>query len=201
MKIEYVGPKPIISHRGIEFDTNKDDKYIYLNIVVQLIKALSHDYFEDKTYHYDADTQRMNDDEIIRELRKICPDLDSLMKHENHDIEEEIEHNIQRANESDTLTDEDKEVLKTNIDLMHDYIVQRSINKSVYYCSVHALTELLKKDRINYIIAPMFQTFAHVFHSVQGVLKDQKYPIDSQLDIYQKNGKLVVKLQVINTNK
>ena len=199
MELKYVGPKPIISHTGIEFDNNKDDKYTYLNIVVQLIKALSHDYFEDKTYSYNANTKRMNSDELVRSLKKICPDLDSLMKAENHDIEVEILHNVQRANESDTLTDEDKEVLKKNIEIMHDYIVQRSINKSVYYCAINALAELLKKDHIDHIVAPMFQNFAHVLHSVQGVLNKQKFPIDTKLDIFQKNGVLVVKLQVINT--
>ena len=199
MELKYVGPKPIISHTGIEFDNNKDDKYSYLNIVVQLIKALSHDYFEDKTYTYDADTARFNSDELLKELSKVCPDISSLMEKKNHDIEAEIEHNIQRANESDTLTNEDKEVLKNNINIMHDYIVQRSINKSVYYCAINSLTELLKKDHIDHIIAPMFQNFAHVLHSVQGILRDQKFPIDSKLEIYQKDGKLLVKLQVINT--
>ncbi len=198
MELKYVGPKPIISHTGIEFDNNKDDKYTYLNIAVQLIKALSHDYFEDKTYNYNADTQRMDNDELTRALRRICPNLDSLMKSENHDIEVEISHNVQRANESDTLKDEDKVVLKKNLEIMHDYIVQRSINKSVYYCAIDALAELLKKDHIDHIVTPMFQNFAHVLHSVQGVLNKQRFPIDTKLDIFQKDGELVVKLQVIN---
>jgi len=59
MELKYVGPKPIISHTGIEFDNNKEDKFAYLNIVIQLLKALDHDYFEDKTYVYQADTARV----------------------------------------------------------------------------------------------------------------------------------------------
>ena len=81
---------------------------------------------------------------------------------------------------------------------MHDYVVQRSINKSVYYCAINALAELLKKDQIDHIVTPMFQNFAHVLHSVQGVLNKQQFPIDTKLDIFQKDGELVVKLQVIN---
>ena len=199
MELKYVGPKPIISHTGIEFDNNKDDKYSYLNIVVQLIKALSHNYYEDRTYQYNTDTTRFKSDELLHELSKVCPNLSALMEKENHHIEEEIEHSIQRANESETLTNEDKEVLKKNIEIMHDYLVQRSINKSVYYCAINTLTELVKKDHIDYIIVPMFQNFAHVLHSVQGVLREQRFSIDSKLEIYQENGKLLVKLQVINT--
>ena len=199
MELKYVGPKPIISHTGIEFDNNKEDKFAYLNIVVQLLKALNHNYFEDKTYLYQADTSRLNNDELVRELKRYCPDLDSLMEKKNDAIEEEIFHNLQRAHENSVLDDTSKEILENNIKIMHDYLVQRSVNKSVYYCAVDALAELLKKDHIDYIVVPMFQTFAHVLHSVQGSLLKQKFPTDTKLDIYQQEGKLLAKLQVINT--
>ena len=199
MKLTYVGPKPIISHTGIEFDNNKEDKFAYLNIVVQLLKALSHEYFEDRKYLYEADTSRLNNDELIRELKRYCPDLDSLMEEGNHNIEEDIFHQLQRAHENTLLNDDEKETLENNIKIMHDYLVQRSINKSVYYCTIAALAELLKNDHIDYIVVPMFQKFAHVLHSVQGSLLKQKFPIDTKLDIYQEDGKLLAKLQVINT--
>ncbi len=199
MELKYVGPKPIISHTGIEFDNNKEDKYAYLNIIVQLLKALSHNYFENKTYSYNADTSRLTELELFRELKKFCPNIESLMEKRNHIIEDEIQHNIQRANESNTLEEDDKKTLKNNINIMHDYLVQRSINKSVYYCAVDALAELLKHDNITHVITPMFQTFAHVLHSVQGVLQKDKFSIDTKIDIYQENGKLLVKLQVQNT--
>jgi len=199
MKLKYVGPKPIISHTGIDFDNNKEDKFAYLNIVVQLLKSLSHNYFENETYTYHADTSRLSDDELLRELSKYCPNIDSLMEKENHDIEDEIRHNLIRAKESDTLTDADKETLRNNIKIMREYLVQRSINKSVYYCAINSLAELLKHDNISYIIAPMFQKFAHVLHSVQGVLLKENNAINTKLEIYQDEGQLLVKLQVLNT--
>ena len=119
-------------------------------------------------------------------------------KNDSKAIEDEIQHNLQRAKNSNTLTDEDKRTLQNNINIMHDYLVQRSINKSVYYCAVNYLADLLKKDNISYIIVPMFQKFAHVLHSVQGVLLKNKAPIDTNLEVYQKEGELLVKLQVIN---
>ena len=193
-ELKYVGPKPIISHTGIEFDNNKEDKFVYLNIVVQLIKALDHEYFENKTYTYKTSTNRLDNDELLRELKKYCPNLDELIKKENHSVEEDIQHDIQRARENTILTQEAKEVLENNIKMMHDYLIQRSINKSVYYCAVDVLASLLKKDHINYIIAPMFQKYLHVFHSVQGSLLRQKFPIDTALDIFEKDGKLLAKL-------
>ncbi len=198
MTLKYVGPKPIISHTGIEFDNNKEDKFIYLNIVVQLLKALSHDYFEGKTYSYNTETSRLSNDELMRSLKKFCPNIESLIKKRSRDTEEDINHNLQRAKESDTLTEEDKKTLQNNINIMHDYLIQRSINKSIYYCAVNELAKLVQQDHISYIIAPMFQNFAHVLHSVQGVLLKEKIAIDTKLDIYKEDGKLLVKLQVEN---
>jgi len=199
MELKYVGPKPVISHTGIEFDNNKEDKFAYLNIVVQLLKALNHEYFESRTYTYNADTSRLSENELLRELKKYCPDIDSLMEQRNDVIESDIEHELQRAKESDTLTQEDKKTLQNNINIMHDYLVQRSLNKTVYYCAIEALAQLLKNEHIDYIITPMFQKFAHVLHSVQGVLLKDKFPIQTHIDIYQDGGKLLVKLQVQNS--
>jgi hypothetical protein len=198
MKLKYVGPKPIISHTGIEFDNNKDDKFTYLNIIVQLLKAVDHDYIEDKTYTYQTDSKRLSLDEIIVELKKYCPNLNMMMNERSKIAEEEVEHDIKRATENNFLDHENKLILKNNIEIMKEYIIQRAINKTAYYCAIDALANILKKDHIDYVIAPMFQKFAHVLHSVQGSLRKQKFPIDTKLDVYQENGKLLVKLKVLN---
>ena len=198
VELKYVGPKPIISYSGIEFDNNKEDKFVYLNIAVQFLHALDHDYFENKTYNYELRTDRLDYGEMISVLKQYCPNLESLMDKQNHDIEEEIQHNLQRAHENKVLNAENKEVLQNNIEIMHDYMVQRSINKAVYYCTVEALAEILKKDHIDYIIVPMFQKFMHVLHSVQGALLKQKVPIDTKIDIYQEGDNIMGKLQVVN---
>jgi len=201
MELKYVGPKPIISHTGISFDNNKEDKFVYLNIVIQLLKSLNHEYIENKVYTYQADTKRLSNDELYDELKKFCPDIDTLIDNTDHFSHDNMNEEIKRARENELLTDVDKETLENNIKIMTDYIIQRSINKTVYYCAIDKLAELLKKDNIEYIIAPMFQKFAHVLHSVQGSLKRQKFPIDTAMDIYEEDGKLLVKLKVINILK
>jgi hypothetical protein len=199
MELKYVGPKPIISHTGINFDNNKEDKYVYLNIVVQLLKSLNHEYIQNRVYTYKTDTSRFSNEQLMHELKEFCPDLEKLMEKENHDINHEIQENITRAHENAVLSEEDKEVLENNIKIMTPYLIQRAINKSVYYCAVDKLAELVKKDNIDYIIVPMFQKFAHVLHSVQGSLKRQNFPIDTKMEVYQEDGKLLVKLKVVNT--
>ena len=197
--LKYVGPKPRISYTGIDFDNNKEDKYIYLPIVVQLIKALSHEYFEEKKYTYYTDETKMDPSRLMNELEKICPNISELINKKNMSVEDEIEENIQRAHENKILTDEDKITLENNINMMHDYLIQRAANKQVYYCAIEALAQLVKKDHIDYIVTPMHPKFIHVLHSVQGVLVREKFPIDTKLDIYKEGNDLSVKLQVINS--
>ena len=69
MELKYVGPKPIISHTGINFDNNKEDKFVYLNIVVQLLKSLNHQYITDKVYTYQPDMNRLSTNELHDELK------------------------------------------------------------------------------------------------------------------------------------
>ncbi len=198
MKLKYVGPKPIISHTGILFDNNKEDKFVYLNIIIQLLKSLNHEYIENRVYTYEANTSRLNNDELFEELKKFCPKIEDMIKDRDKEIHNKITHDIERAKDNDILTQEDKTVLINNIKIMKDYSIQRVINKTIYYCAVDELAELVKKDNLDYIIVPMFQKFAHVLHSVQGSLLKQKFPIDTKMDIYEEDGKLLAKLKVIN---
>jgi hypothetical protein len=82
---------------------------------------------------------------------------------------------------------------------MHDYLIQRSINKRAYYCVVDVLADVIKKEKIDYIVVPMFQTFLHTLHSVQGSLIKLRQPILSDLDIYKENDKLFIKLKIYNS--
>ena len=80
---------------------------------------------------------------------------------------------------------------------MHDYLVQRAINKSIYYYAIEQLANLVRKHHLEYIIVPMYEKFVHILHSLQGVLKKQKYPLETKLEIYQEGGALLAKLQII----
>jgi hypothetical protein len=198
MELKYVGPKAIITHTGITFDNNKEDKYVYLNILVQLLKSLNHKYIENKIYKYKPDMSRLSNTQLHDELKSFCPNIDKLIDETDHFAHDGMDDEIKRARENKILTDVDKETLENNIKIMTNYIVQRSINKRVYYCAVDVLAELVKKDNLEYIIVPMFQKFVHVLHSVQGSLKRQKFPIDTDMEIYEEDGQLLVKLKVVN---
>lgn len=198
MQIKYVGPKPLISKTGISFDSQYDDRYTYLNITVQLLKALDHKHFDNRTYQYAVDSGRLQDSDIVEGLQKYCGNLENAvheaLQSEKVTIDEELKH--AKANKS--ISETEREALIKNIHMMESYRLQYATNSTLYSCAVQRLASHVKQDHIDYVVVPMFQRFAAVLHSIQDELSKQKFPIDTKMDIYEEGGKLMAKMEVKN---
>jgi hypothetical protein len=77
-------------------------------------------------------------------------------------------------------------------------MIQRSINKNVYYCALDVLADIAKKDHIDYIKTPFSEKFMHVLHSLQGSLLDKNFPIDTKLDVFKEDENLFIMLKVVS---
>ncbi len=198
MKIKYVGPKPQISSHGVNFDLNKEDKFIYLSVAVELIKALDHEYVGDKRYTHLAANKPLDIETITDVIRKHAPDLDSYIAKYQEVTKEEIEAELKSANENIVLNDDEKIVLVKNINMLRNYRLERAKNKSIYYSAINAIADIIHNGNIDYIHAPMFPKFAHVFHSLQGALIKKRPPIDSKIDIYEEDGELKIRIDILH---
>ncbi|WP_310440508.1 hypothetical protein [Sulfuricurvum sp.] len=197
MSLKYAGPKPLISAHGVTFDLNKEDKFIYLSIVAELIQALNHDYVDGERYTYLTSKKPLDTDSIINLIRLNDPLLDQEIQDRQKIAEQEIEEELEHAHSNRVLCEEESNVLVKNIELLRDYRIRRSINKTVYYSGITSLAHIIQKGHIDRIIAPMFPKFNHVFHSIQGALVKLHPPIDSQIDIYEHEGHLQVRLEIL----
>lgn len=197
MALKYAGPKPLISAHGVSFDLNKEDKFVYLSIVAELILALNHEYEGGKRYTYLASNKPMDIDRIIELIRQNDPSLDQEIQERKKMVEHEIEEELKHAHSNKVLCEEEKEVLVKNIELMRSYLINRSINKTVYYSGITSLAHIIQKGHIDTIFAPMFPKFQHVFHSIQGALFKLHPAIDSNIDIYEEDGHLNVRLDIL----
>lgn len=195
--LEYIGPKPIISATGIDFDKNHDDKYNYLPALIELLKALDHDYFDNKQYTFETHPQTLTSKEILDVLRSYCPNLERLLEEKEAQVTEEIDKRVDDIEANTNLEPDEKIAYKNNLKIMHDYLVKFTSNEALYNCALNKLAEIVTKDHIDYIVVPMFQKFAYVLQELQNRLKDQKHPVDTQLDILEEDGQLVAKLKVI----
>ncbi len=198
MQIKYVGPKPLISKTGISFDSQYDDRYTYLNIAVQLLKALDHEYFEDKTYQYAVDSGRLSDSDIVDGLKEYCDNLENTVLAGVKAEQKLISDELKRAKENKSISEVEREALIKNIRVMESYRLQYATNDTLYTCAVQRLAAHVKQDHIDYVVVPMFQRFAAVLHSIQDELSKQKFPIDTKIDIYEEGGKLMAKMEVKN---
>ncbi|MBN2869573.1 MAG: hypothetical protein JXK04_01295 [Campylobacterales bacterium] len=200
MPLRYAGPKPLISAHGIEFDLNKEDKFVYLSIAAELIQALDHEYVAEKRYSYIASGKPLPADEILSAIRLHDPLIDQEMQMRRHTAEQELREELERAQTNKLLSDEEREVLIKNIRLMHTYRVNRAVNKTVYYSAIASIASIIKAGHIDYIAAPMFPKFIHLFHSLQGVLAKLHPPIESAIDIYEEDGHLHTRLNILFRN-
>lgn len=197
MPLQYAGPKPLISAHGVEFDLNKEDKFVYLSIAAELIRALDHKYVGEKRYTYIASAKPLPCDDILSIIRAHDPMIDQEMQMRQHTVEQELLEELERAHTNKLLGEEEREVLIKNIRLMHSYRINRAINKTVYYSAVASIANIIKNGHIDYINAPMFPKFMHLFHTIQGVLAKLHPSIDSSIDIYEEDGHLKTRLNVL----
>jgi len=197
MSLKYAGPKPLISAHGVTFDLNKEDKFIYLSIVAELIQALNHEYVGGERYTHITAKKPMDSDQIMELIRINDPLLDQEIKDRQKIVEQDIKEELERAHSNKVLCEEEKEVLVKNIELLRSYRINRSINKTVYYSGIASLAHIIQQGHIDHIYAPMFPKFNHVFHSIQGALVKLHPPIDSAIDIYEENAHLNVRLEIL----
>jgi len=196
MQLKYAGPKPVISHTGIAFDLNKDDKYHYLAFAVQLLKALDHEYVDERTYTFEPERHRYSDNELLAILRQFAPGAEAEADARADAKKRVLDTEISDARHHPLLNSDERDVLVGNLKLLYDYRLQRTINKSLYYSAVGALAALIARGHISFIKVPFRQEYFHVFHTVEGILKQMTGMFETQIEVFEENGRLMVRLDI-----
>lgn len=193
--LKYVGPKPLYSCKGVTFDTRKQDKFIYLMSLAELIQSVDHDYTVSNPYIAEAGQNSLDENEIVDLIRKHMQEFDQYMEQWIIKTTDEINDEIARIQCCNIHTSQEKVAIINNIQILRESLIQRSINKSVYYAGIQVLTNIFKKNHMKYIMTPMVGGFLHVLHSLQGPLRISHPPIDTSLEIFLKKNRLMVALK------
>ena len=192
MKFEYVGYRPIVSHHGITFKQGKDDKFVYFPYAYEILNALNHEYTTNKNkYSNSINLDNSNIDKLYKVVETYFPDIeksieDKLKKYKEH-LEEERENIISRPH----LSDIEKNIFLSNLDLMKNYRINRAKNKIFYYFVIATIVEIIKEKRIKEIDIPYHNKFWHVLNTIQGVLSSEK--INSNIKAVYLDTKLELK--------
>ena len=194
--LKYAGPKALFSVSGVSFDNSKEDKFIYLSILAELIEALDHEYISDQCYVFETGNKPLDETILLELIRKRPSNLNEEIDSWATKTTQEIDDDIKRAVSNPILNQAERDVLKNNLEILRPYRMQRSINKSIYYAGVKLLVSIIKQTNIQYILTPMYPKFLHVLHSIQSALGVMCPAIGSTIDIHEEQGHLVIKLTI-----
>ena len=194
MKIKYAGPKPMISHHGISFKDGKEDKYVYLVIAIQILKAIDKDFDLSKSYSYDTSTKRLTDEEMLQTMLKYEPKLEEEAINEKEAYSKHLEDEIEHINENSILVHLEKQTLLNNYNIMKEYKIQRAINKIYYMHSIKEICTIIKREHIKEIDVPFFEKYWHVLQTIQGELSSLKNSITTDLKVINNKDDFIAKL-------
>ena len=195
MTIKYAGPRPTISHHGIEFKDGKEDKYVYLMIAIQILKAIDKDYEDNKSYSYDTTTKRVKDDVILETMHTYEPTLEEDVAKEEESYELKINEEIEHIKERDNLQDIEKRAWIKNLEIMKRYRIQRAVNKIYYMHCIEEIKEIIKREEIKEIDTPFYEKYWHVLETIRGSLESGRNSVGTDLKIETiSSGNMIAKL-------
>jgi len=183
MKIEYAGPRPMISQHGIQFKDGKEDKYVYLMISIQILQAIDKNYEGHKSYSYDTTSKRFSDTEIQTILNSYETSLEEDVKKEEEYYALKIEDEIKQIDERTNLTIAEKQAWINNLEIMKKYRIQRAINKIYYMHSIELIKQIILRENIKEIDTPFYEKYWHVLQTVQGAVEEGRYSKHTSLKI------------------
>jgi len=183
MKIEYSGPKPIISQHGISFKEGKDDKYIYLKHSLQILKAISHEYNKNQNYSYYIKTDELSQDEMIDIVLKFHPQMQTILNMEVNNYAQYLHKEEHEVKASHVLNEDEKKIYLNNLQIMEKYKIQRMKNKIFYHHIIETIKEQIFEHKIKKLTAPFNEKFWHVFQTLQGEMSSCKNSVESEIKV------------------
>ena len=183
MTIKYAGPRPEISQHGIQFKDGKEDKYVYLLIAMQILKAIDKSYEGHKSYSYELNTKRIPDNELLNMILEYDPEVEKYVQTEEINYEKHLEEELIHIDKRDDLKDIEKSAWINNLNIMKKYKIQRAVNKIYYIHSIKHITKVIKRERIKEIDTPFYEKYWHVLQTIQGSLSEGRDSIGSNLKV------------------
>ncbi len=183
MIIKYAGPRPEISHHGIQFKDGKEDKYVYLLIAMQILKAIDKDYEDTKSYSYGLDTKRISDDDLLKMMLEYEPDIEEQVNNEEQSYKKHLDEEFEHIEQRKDLKEIEKTAWLNNLNIMREYKIQRAVNKIYYIHSIIHITRIIKRERIKEIDTPFYEKYWHVLQTIQGKLSEGRDSVGSDLKV------------------
>lgn len=198
LKVKYVGPRVEISHHGISYKKDKEDKYVYLMVALEILRSIDNDYEKKTSYSHTYKKHPLTEDEVHKVLKAYEEDVETHVESEYARYEEKIKHELAFVQGLTHLSDLEKEVWIKNIELMKAYRLQRAINKIYYEHCIENMRKLIVHKKIKELMTPFNKDFFHVMNSLKGQLIMGKPSLDAHIvEEMNQNNEMCIRLQVV----
>jgi len=198
LKVKYTGPKVEISHHGINYKKDKEDKYVYLMVALEILRDIDNDYEKKPLYSHAFTNHPLDESELHTVLQKYEKEVEAHVFYEYERYEKKIKHEQDFVKGLSHLSDIEKEVWLKNIELMKDYRVQRAINKIYYEHCIDNMRSIILHKKIKELITPFNKDFFHVINSLKGKLITGKPSLDARaVEELNKDNEMCIKLIII----
>lgn len=200
MELKYVGPEPIVSSRGVSFDKSKPDSYTFLNDAVELLEALSSITTEEREiYLNNLSGKDYGGRQLADLLKKHCADEADVFASREEETRELVKKYTDQVKENDRISADERSAWLGNIDIMRDYYLQHVTNENAYLCALNLLADQLHSLHIDEIIVPAGRNYGLVLSHLIPILTDHRPPYDATLSIDEKEGEMIVMLDMNRT--
>jgi acyl-CoA synthetase (NDP forming) len=197
LKVKYVGPRVEISHHGISYKKDKEDKYVYLMVALELLRNIDNDYEKQSAYSHCYESHPLDESEVHSILKEYEANVEEHADAEYHHYEEKIKHELEFVKGLSHLSDIEKEVWMKNIELMKSYRLQRAINKIYYEHCISNIRKLIIQKKIKEIMTPFNKDFFHVINSLKGQLITGKPSLDAHaIEEMNNDDQMCIKLKI-----
>lgn len=185
MKFEYTGCKPVISEHGISFKEGKDDRFLYLPFVYEIIDALNNNYEKNHNCSYDINMQTASIEKLYEKISTYSPNLDKELDEKIKEYMKYLDDETKEVEDRTTLNDISKSIYLENLKLMRDYRIKRAKNKIFYHYCIYIIAEIIKNSKIKEIDLPFNEKFWHILESIQSELKSHKILSDLKINEFE----------------
>ena len=195
--LAYVGPKVEISNHGVVYRKDKEDKYVYLGVALEILKDIDNDYDKKSAYSHHFKSIKLAEEELHKILSKYENELDQSIREECNRFEDKIAHEIAFVQNLKKLSNIDKEVWIKNIEIMREYRIKRERNKMYYTHCIEDIVTVIKDKKLKEISAPFNKDFFHVFNTIKGALITGKPSLDAKIvEEYNQEGNMIIILRI-----
>ena len=183
MKLYEVGPKPVVSPRGVSFDTSHPDRYAFISPAIELLETLDFDSETEEQHIHEPRSNPYRGRELEEKVKEYCGDIDGMLKSTEEETRKLIAELEEKVNATDRLSADERRAWLGNIASMKDYYLQYITNATVYRCLLEKMADRFVRSHIASITFPLRRNYGLVLADLIHILRDHKPAFDAEIKV------------------